>query len=238
MRRRRRRGPSASPRASRSASVRRRRRASSSSIASDRVRRVVRRRRCGCCGPTRLGLAAASASARPTHVPVGPGSAWSPLDLVESVSSAQDAAARRRQQLVDLGGCRDRRVEASSSRPPSAQTGLEQLVEHARARARRPGLLEPPRRHDRRRSVCAESRDASDVARRLGVVEPHQADLAAQRKPVAAATWPRTRSITARTSAAEPPSAAWMKLACLSDTHAVADAQPAQAEPVDQLRRR
>ena len=45
----------------------------------------------------------------------------------------------------------------------------------------------------------------------------------------------RTASITARTSSAEPPSSAWMKLACLSETHAEPMRKPAQAEPVDQL---
>ena len=44
--------------------------------------------------------------------------------------------------------------------------------------------------------------------------------------PVAAATRSRTASMTARTSAAAPPSLAWMKLACFSDTHAVPIRKP------------
>ena len=48
---------------------------------------------------------------------------------------------------------------------------------------------------------------------------------------MAAATRSRTASITARTSAADPPSLAWMKLACFSDTQAVPIRRPRRPRP-------
>ena len=59
----------------------------------------------------------------------------------------------------------------------------------------------------------------------------------AARYPVASATRGRTASITARTSAAEPPSAAWMKLACFSDTQAVPMRSPRSPSPSMSARR-
>ena len=120
------------------------------------------------------------------------------------------AAGRRGQQLGDLGLARSIRRASSSaaSAENAASSSSSTAGDGARRPAARAGVDGSPGRHRRPR---------------LGVVlEPDQADLAAQhepgrrRRPAS-----RTASITARTSAADPPSAAWMKLACLSDTHAV-----------------
>ena len=83
-----------------------------------------------------------------------------------------------------------------------------------------------PRRAPRR--VVASSRSP--------VAEPDEAHLAAQlvarspRRPAA-----RTSSITARTSAAVPPSDAWTKLACFSDTQAVPMRWPRRPRPSTRL---
>ena len=76
-------------------------------------------------------------------------------------------------------------------------------------------------------SACRPSRSSAASS-----LEADEADLAAQpvrRSPRRPAR--RTASITARTSAAEPPSAAWMKLACFSETQAVPMRSPRSPSP-------
>ena len=126
----------------------------------------------------------------------------------------------------------------------SAREDAEQLVEHLR---RRRSSASPGGRR-----VASPGRSpltpAGDVGARRGcrVValrrrhrssrrEPDQADLAAQdgsrwrRRPPGAHRLDHGPDVVGR-----PPSSAWMKLACFSETQADADAQAAQAEAVDQ----
>ena len=78
-----------------------------------------------------------------------------------------------------------------------------------------PAARRPPRPRPRRRSRPGGSRRGG-------------------RRPPGDATRRRTSAINATTSSAEPPSSAWMKLACLGDTSAVPDPQALGAGGVDQ----
>ena len=123
-------------------------------------------------------------------------------------------------------GCRGRCLRSVRASASSAENASQQLVEDLR------------RRHVVGRAASALGSDGRRRARPAaahGVVpEPDEADLAAQQEAGRGGDRAGARaSITARTSAAVPPSAAWMKLACFSDTHAVPMREPAQAEPVD-----
>ena len=163
------------------------------------------------------------------------------------VPASRSATSIRRSASTSTSGCRVRRSDGSTL--GEARRRVVRRSSSCDRRARQVDLLEPlgvARR--RRRTPAAARRGPRPTGRRRSAaarpvtpltmlpVEADQADLAAQpvrRSPRRRA--PATASITARTSAAEPPSAAWMKLACFSDTHAEPIAEPAQPEPVDQL---
>ena len=130
--------------------------------------------------------------------------------------------------------CRPGRGDACRRRSTSS-TGRRRRRPPRSARiAPRLAATARTREHRRRpRLPCATSIRAS--VGRSDRSESEQTDLAAQlvaRCP--RRTRSRTSSINAWTSSAEPPSSAWMKLACLSDTCAEPTRSAAQAELVDQ----
>ena len=125
-------------------------------------------------------------------------------------SSATRVASDRR----TLGSSSSRATPSGLSRAASAGRADRPFFSSSRL-THRPLSLSSNRDPDRRRTRPGGPRCAAGT-----------------RSP--SATRSRTASITARTSAAEPPSAAWMKLACFSETHAVPIRNPRSPRRVDQ----
>ena len=129
---------------------------------------------------------------------------------------ARDLRPRRRRGAGD----RDRR------RRPAATEGERPATTIAR-RTRR-------RRPSSRRTSMRRARDARvGPARSRGRTRPGRSRGRGRRR-CAARTRARTSPMSAHTSSAEPPSSAWMKLACLVDTSARAEPQALAAGRVDQ----
>ena len=148
--------------------------------------------------------AASEAARRPPPTPPPPG--WP----APSAGAAQPAAASARRR-----GCAGRR------RP-----GVRGSAGRAAASAGPAGGGGPAggwsgRRHDDPRHRAPGPASGSGRIATVGDGEADQADLGAQVDPAALGHHPPHMRRSAATSSAEPPSSAWMKLACFSDTRAV-----------------
>ena len=128
-----------------------------------------------------------------------------------------------------------RRATRRADRPPTASTDQgaatgDHASPSAAARRRRPSSAGAPRS-----PAGAGSRGSARRRRSRSPVEPDEAGLGhAGRRRCAACTRARTSPMSAHTSSAEPPSSAWMKLACLGDTSARPEPQALAPGGVDQ----
>ena len=140
-------------------------------------------------------------------------------------------------RLAHLGG-----RGAQAARAPATSSTSSTRRPDRRRRPARPGRARATtiarrtrrRRPSSRRTSMRPGPDAVGRGRRGHAVEPDQAGLGDEVDPGAGVHPARTSAISAHTSSADPPSSAWMKLACLGDTSAVPSRRPLHAGRVDQ----
>ena len=180
----------------------------------------------------RLGRVAAGSASTPASAP-RPSTAGSTgvvrrLAVGDRRLATSTLELGRRVEGRSLGRCRARAASAPAARRPRAGevdrlqrrrvgvVGGERLAAARRA-PRRDGEV-VGRAASGARSAGRRARRRRRSRRLTSASSPNPTRRTSLRstKPVASATRSRTSSITARTSAAEPPSAAWMKLACFS----------------------